>query len=143
MDVSTLPLFQLQSVKQSLEDEIKLLSGSFGTLKTAQAKFNTSFDSLSTINKENTKKQALIPLTGSLYVKGKLDNIETVIVDIGTGYYVEKSIKDAKEFYKGKVEYLSKNIEQLQETLIGKQKQYQILMDVMQQKVEQMQNEKK
>ncbi|KAJ3226237.1 subunit of tubulin prefoldin [Clydaea vesicula] len=143
MDVSTLPLFQLQSVKQSLEDEIKLLSGSFGTLKTAQAKFNTSFDSLSTINKENTKKQSLIPLTGSLYVKGKLDNIETVIVDIGTGYYVEKSIKDAKEFYKGKVEYLSKNIEQLQETLIGKQKQYQILMDVMQQKVEQMQNEKK
>jgi Prefoldin subunit len=29
-------------------------------------------------------------LTSSLYVPGKLSNVETVIVDVGTGYFVEK-----------------------------------------------------
>lgn len=35
-------------------------------------------------------KTTLLPLTASLYVPGKLSDPEKVIVDIGTGYYVEK-----------------------------------------------------
>jgi hypothetical protein len=31
-----------------------------------------------------------VPLTSSLYVKGKLADREKVIVDVGTGFYVEK-----------------------------------------------------
>ena len=32
----------------------------------------------------------LIPLTSSLYVPGKLTDLENVIVDVGTGYFVSK-----------------------------------------------------
>ena len=32
----------------------------------------------------------LVPLTPSLYVPGKLASTDTVLVDIGTGFYVEK-----------------------------------------------------
>jgi len=35
-------------------------------------------------------KPILVPLTTSLYVPGKLADIENVIVDVGTGFYVEK-----------------------------------------------------
>lgn len=31
-----------------------------------------------------------MPLTSSLYVPGKIEDVETVMVDVGTGYYVEK-----------------------------------------------------
>ena len=31
----------------------------------------------------------LVPLTQSLYVPGELASTETVLVDIGTGYFVE------------------------------------------------------
>lgn len=31
----------------------------------------------------------LVPLTASLYVPGKLDDADKVLVDIGTGYFVE------------------------------------------------------
>jgi hypothetical protein len=31
----------------------------------------------------------MIPLTSSLYVSGTLDSTDKVLVDIGTGYYVE------------------------------------------------------
>jgi hypothetical protein len=35
-------------------------------------------------------KTILVPLTSSLYVPGKLQGVENVIVDVGTGYYVQK-----------------------------------------------------
>lgn len=37
-----------------------------------------------------TDKPILVPLTTSLYVPGKLADTENVIVDVGTGFYVEK-----------------------------------------------------
>ena len=36
-----------------------------------------------------TGKDVLVPLTSSLYVSGTLGNPDNVMVDIGTGYYVE------------------------------------------------------
>ena len=36
------------------------------------------------------KDDILVPLTSSLYVKGRLADRENVIVDVGTGFYVEK-----------------------------------------------------
>lgn len=36
------------------------------------------------------KKDVLVPLTNSLYVKGKLSRPDRVLVDIGTGFYIEK-----------------------------------------------------
>jgi hypothetical protein len=36
------------------------------------------------------KKDILVPLTSSLYVRGKLSSPDKVIVDVGTGFYVEK-----------------------------------------------------
>ena len=35
-------------------------------------------------------KPILVPMTTSLYVPGTLANFENVIVDVGTGFYVEK-----------------------------------------------------
>lgn len=35
-------------------------------------------------------KQLLVPLTGSLYVSGKLADPENVLVDVGARYYIEK-----------------------------------------------------
>lgn len=32
----------------------------------------------------------LVPLTNSLYVKGELSNTESVLVDVGTGFLIEK-----------------------------------------------------
>ncbi len=33
----------------------------------------------------------LVPLTASLYVPGTLDDSEKVLVDVGTGYFIEVS----------------------------------------------------
>lgn len=37
-----------------------------------------------------TDKKILIPLTSSLYVPGRIKDTQNVLVDVGTGYFVEK-----------------------------------------------------
>ena len=56
----------------------------------------------------------LVPLTGSMYVPGKLSNPDKVVVDIGTGYYVEKNSKDAQDYFNRKGKYVTENMERVQ-----------------------------
>lgn len=75
---------------KQLEQELQHLTASYGQLKAAQAKFRTCIESVNAIKLENAGKEILVPLTGSLYVPGTIADAQRVIVDIGTGYYVEK-----------------------------------------------------
>jgi prefoldin alpha subunit len=42
--------------------------------------------------------EILVPLTQSLYVPGRMADMNKVLIDVGTGYYVEKSLPKAKEY---------------------------------------------
>jgi prefoldin alpha subunit len=79
-----------------------------------------------------------------MYVPGKLKSCEKVLVDIGTGYYVEKvgsqccvygpqyhacihvfllqTTKEADEFYQRKLDYVVQNIERMQKAMVEKHK---------------------
>lgn len=76
-----------------------------------------------------------MPLTSSLYVPGKLANTEHVIVDVGTGYFVEKSVDNAQKFYAEKVEELGKNIKDLETIVNGKANNLRIVEEVLRQKM--------
>ena len=75
---------------------------------------------------------SLLPLTSSLYVPGRLSDPEKVIVDVGTGYFVEKSRADAKKHYQDKIADVTKNMEQLQDTIHRKQDNVRVVGEVMQ-----------
>ncbi|KAI8607356.1 Prefoldin [Chytriomyces sp. MP71] len=140
--LAELPLQQLQAVKKQMDEEIQHLTASYAQLKQAQVKFSDSIESLS--NMDGRQDQSiLIPLTSSLYVPGTLANVDKVIVDVGTGYFVDKSIPDAKDFYKAKVGFLKGNLETLQETITQREGQYKILIDVMNMKMNEAQAQQK
>lgn len=44
-----------------------------------------------------------VPLTQSLYVPGKIVEADKMMVDVGTGYYVEKDQQKTTEFLERKV----------------------------------------
>ncbi|KDN46260.1 Prefoldin alpha subunit [Tilletiaria anomala UBC 951] len=140
IDVADLDVPQLQDVRQQLEQELKHLTSSFGQLKGAQAKFKSCIESLQSITPASTDKTSLIPLTPSLYVSGKLSDADKVIVDVGTGYYVEKPIAAARKMYEEKISFVTKNLEQLQETIQKKQDNMRVVSDVM--KVKMMQSQR-
>ena len=93
VDVTELDASQLQDVGKQLEQELQHLTASYGQLKAAQAKFRTCIESVNAINPKNADKEILVPLTSSLYVPGTIADTQKVLVDVGTGYYVEKVSK--------------------------------------------------
>ena len=87
------------------------------------------------MNQDSDGKQVLVPLTGSMYVPGQLANPDKVVVDIGTGYYVEKSSKNAQEYFNRKVKFVTENMERVQSIGNEKAKIRELVMDVMQDKL--------
>jgi len=77
-----------------------------------------------------------VPLTNSLYVPGKLSDLENVIADVGTGYYVKKTRAQATKYYQSKVDYLQTNLETLQETIVKKQEDLTFVTNVLQSKMQ-------
>jgi prefoldin alpha subunit len=96
--VTQLPVPQLQELKTQLDRELEHLTTSFQSLRTAQAKFRDCLASIATgLSSSTAEKTLLVPLTSSLYVPGKLTDHEHVLVDVGTGFFVEKDIPGAKD----------------------------------------------
>jgi prefoldin alpha subunit len=123
VDITTLPAADLNKLRTSLTEDVQLISGNFGNLKLALSRYNQSLDSLQTISPDdNADAQVFVPLTSSMYVPGKLSNIKTVLVDIGTGYFAEKTISQAQEFLKNKIKLLQDNIEKVAGALAGKRR---------------------
>lgn len=83
-----------------------------------------------------TDSEILVPLTGSMYVTGKLADANNVIVDIGTGYYAEKKIEDAKDYFKRKVEYVTEQMEKIQQVGIERTKLREATMDIIEARIQ-------
>lgn len=84
----------MRALQQRLDTELEHLTQSHTKLRAAQTKFKGCIQSINdgVEAKQETvqDEHILIPLTNSLYVKGKVADREKVIVDVGTGFYVEK-----------------------------------------------------
>ncbi|KAH6564880.1 hypothetical protein BASA61_005401 [Batrachochytrium salamandrivorans] len=68
----------------------------------------------------------------------ELSDIHKVIVDVGTGYLVEKSVEDATDFYKRKVEFLKTNLLGLQDTVVQRRNQRASVINMIEAKVSMM-----
>ncbi|TYZ59822.1 hypothetical protein PybrP1_004392 [[Pythium] brassicae (nom. inval.)] len=130
-----LSLEQLNNLKGQLETELQQLTASFGGLREAQARFAESKEALGSLNDGNAAKPVLVPLTASMFVPGTLANVREVLVDVGTGYFVEQSVDDAKKFMDRKVEFLQSNTDSLKEVLETKRQMLEGVVFVMQQKL--------
>eukprot|EP00088_Acartia_fossae_P043555 TRINITY_DN45927_c0_g1_i1.p1 TRINITY_DN45927_c0_g1~~TRINITY_DN45927_c0_g1_i1.p1 ORF type:complete len:178 (-),score=54.37 TRINITY_DN45927_c0_g1_i1:402-914(-) len=136
VDLTKLNLMQLTQFKNGLDTDIQFYQESLQNLKHAQTKFQDSGESLSRMKKENEGKTILVPLTGSMYVPGTLEDPEKVIVDVGTGYYVEKDITAAQDYFGRKVKFVTENMERVQAIGSEKAKIRDMVMDVMQEKLQ-------
>lgn len=143
VNLAKLSLQQLDQFKQQLTQEVNVLQESLSRLKMVQQSFVSSDTSLDQLKAVEAHKELLVPLTGSLYVPGKLVSNDKVMVDIGTGYYVQKSIEDAKKYFEKKIQFLTKQMESLQPILQQKVLIREDVLDVFQQKYQmQMQAQK-
>ncbi|XP_040196620.1 prefoldin subunit 5 [Rana temporaria] len=138
VNITELSLPQLEGLKSQLDQEVEFLSSSIAQLKVVQTKFVEAKECLNILHKSNEGKQILVPLTSSMYVPGTLSNVSNVLVDVGTGYYVEKTAEDAKAFFKRKIDFLTKQIEKIQPALQEKHGMKQAVIEMMSIKIQQL-----
>ena len=113
VDIGTLSPQQLQSLGETLQENLQQLGDSFQKLQGAVSRFHTSGTALEALAEQpagarhvretlrvrplsprltasrTPGKPMLVPLTQSLYAPGKLGDTGKVLIDIGTGYFVE------------------------------------------------------
>uniref|UniRef100_A0A8C7WSE1 Prefoldin subunit 5 n=1 Tax=Oryzias sinensis TaxID=183150 RepID=A0A8C7WSE1_9TELE len=148
--MSVLSIYNINQITTSLTEvyccsisgyDFEFLTSSIGQFKVVQTKYVEAKDSLNVLTENNKGKELLVPLTSSMYVPGTLNDVEHVLVDVGTGYYVEKNVKDSKEFFKRKIDFLTKQIEKIQPTLQEKHGMKQAVIEVMNMKLQQLQSQ--
>ncbi|KAI1615111.1 prefoldin, alpha subunit [Exophiala viscosa] len=147
VDLSTLSVQQLSALQARLSQELEHLSSSYQRLRAAQSRFRDCIRSIQDgVKGKSGETPLLIPLTTSLYVPATLaspsapdssapSSGSTVLVDVGTGFYVEKSPEDGIKFYKGKVDDLTKNLSEIEKAVGGKNENLRIIEEVLRQKM--------
>jgi len=136
VDVATLAVPQLRALQSRLSAELEHLTTSHTKLRAAQAKFRDCIRSINDgLTAGTERSDILVPLTSSLYVKGKLADREKVIVDVGTGFYVEKTTSKAVDFYNNKVSELGVNLQDLEKLVQGKGAHLRVIEDAIREKI--------
>lgn len=121
MNVADVSLQQLKAIKESIENELQLFSTSHSSLSDAAETFRGCLGGIQEVKNSKTKSM-LIPVSSSIYVPAINDSQKTsVIIDIGTGYYIEtEDIEYATDYYKRKVKMLEEQVETLAKTILEK-----------------------
>lgn len=119
----------MAAVKQQFDQELQHFSQSLQALAMARSKFNECIEDIKSISSpDNVDQNVLVPASASLYLPGKIVDNKKFMVDIGTGYYVDKNAQDAVEFYEKKVAKLNKEAAQIQ-NIIKEKSQYSLAIE--------------
>lgn len=71
-----------------------------------------------------------------MYVVGKLVETDNVLIDIGTGYYAQKKVIDAKNYFDRRVAYVTEQMEKIQQLGLEKSKVRDATVDVIEMKLQ-------
>lgn len=73
---------------------------------------------LDVLEKEKENSELLVPIGGSSYIRTKLENPDKLIVGMGAGVSVEKTLPESKEIIKKRQEELDKTRTSLQQQFV-------------------------
>ena len=104
--------------------ELRLLEGTTNTLQSRLnfvnailTELNYAKMTLEGLEKEKKNVPLFVPIGGGSYIRAKLESAEKVIVGMGAGVSVERSINEAKETVGNRIAQLEKTRRTLQQQL--------------------------
>jgi prefoldin alpha subunit len=98
----------LEQTAETLQQRISIMNAAITDLTYA----NMSLDEL---EKEKENAELLVPIGGGFYIKVKLANTDTVVVGIGSGVSIEKTLLEAKAIVKERLSELEKTMTSAQQ----------------------------
>lgn len=98
----------LEQTAETLQQRISMLNAAMTDLTYAST-------ALENIEKEKENAELLIPIGGSSYIQTKLASSDKVIVGMGAGVSIEKTLPEAKSILKERLEEMAKNMRSAQQ----------------------------
>lgn len=137
LPLSALTLDQLIQLKSQFEGELQKLTASIQLTNETVVKTNSAKDALAQFAATEPGKEMLVPITESMYLPGVVEETKRPIIELGTGYFAETSVENATNFFNRRLARLNKQQESLRATFKEKQSQYQITVQIINQKLAQ------
>ena len=105
----------LEQTAETLQQRISMVNAAMTDLTYADM-------TLEDLEKEKEDAELLVPIGGSSYIKAKLANPDKVVVGLGAGVSVEKTLQEAKAIVK-------ERLDDLQKTMVSAQQQFAQVAD--------------
>lgn len=98
----------LEQTAETLQQRISMITAAMTDLSYANM-------TLESVEKEKEDTELLVPIGGGSYLKAKLAAPDKVVVGIGAGVSVEKTLQEAKAIVKERLEELEKSLNSVQQ----------------------------
>jgi prefoldin alpha subunit len=105
----------LEQTAENLQQRISMINAAMTDLTYASM-------TLEDVEKEKEDAELLVPIGGSAYVKAKLANPDKVVVGLGAGVSVEKTLQEAKTI-------VIERLAELEKTMVSAQQQFAQVAD--------------
>lgn len=100
----------LEQTAETIQSNINMINAVIADLTYANM-------TLEGLEKEKENSELFVPIGGNSYIKAKLESPDKVIVGMGAGVSIEKSLTEAKEIIKKRLENMEKRRMSLQQQL--------------------------
>lgn len=145
--LDSMSLEELNQVEQQEQGRLQMLSNRYGQLRQAAARLAQSSKAVSQLSQaakeqqndgesgNNNPHEIMVPLTESVYVPGKIVNADSLLVELGTGYYAEQSSDEALAFLERKKKLVDANSDNVMQAIQATKQNIQSLNVAMQGKL--------
>ena len=114
-----------QETYRRLAVELRILEGTADAMQqrlnligAALAELNVAKMTLEGIEKENPEAPLFVPIGGGSFVKAKLESSDKIIVGMGAGVSIEKTIAEAKTTVQSRISEIEKTMMSLRQQLV-------------------------
>jgi prefoldin alpha subunit len=135
IELDSMSLEQLNQLKQQEEGRLQQLTSHLAQLRHVAAKLLSSQRAVQELGPAAEGKDVMVPLTESVYVPGRIKDTNKLTIDLGTGYYVEKSSKDTLAYLDRKMRLVDVNSENVQSVIQGTRRNLEAIAMSMQGKM--------
>lgn len=112
-----------------LEEHIPELESSISLLQDAIASYLSGKQVLEELAKRQADEPILIDIGGRINISAKIVNTDKVLVSLGSGVRVEKSLEEAKSILEKKIEELNAHLAKYREEYEKSVRQYSLIRE--------------
>lgn len=117
IQLDTMSLEELHQLRQQEESRGQGLGARYAQLRQAHARLMASQQAVRDLKASPEGQTVLLPLTESVYVPGKILEPHKVMIDLGTGFYCEKSAKEALAYVERRAKLVDRNSENITQAM--------------------------